>query len=238
MTGEHLTRLETAIARLRDRTSQVEGWGARLAEVLTAGGRLLVCGNGGSAAQAQHLSAELVGRFQRDREPFAALALHTDTSTLTAIVNDYGPDEVFARQVRAHGRPGDILLCLSTSGESANVIAAAKTGNELELRTWGLTGPLPNPLAGVCEEVLNVETPVTATVQEIHLAVIHMLCFCVDRVVLLVEPVPGRVPQRTFRGRNCTLTRGPAARADFGTACSQVRWQDPPITSRSPWPIS
>ncbi|MBA9006102.1 D-sedoheptulose-7-phosphate isomerase [Thermomonospora cellulosilytica] len=183
MTEAHLTRLETALRRLRRRTALVEDWGMRLAAVLDSGGRLLACGNGGSAAQAQHLTAELVGRFESERRPLSAIPLHGDTSALTAIGNDYGADEVFARQVRAHGRPGDVLICMSTSGTSRNVIAAARAAQAIGMRTWAMTGPAPNPLAGICEEALAVDAPVTATVQEIHLAVVHMLCAVVDRVI-------------------------------------------------------
>ena len=109
-------------------------------------------GNGGSAAQAQHLSAELVGRYVDERRPLSAIALHTDTSALTAIVNDYGPDEAFARPVRAHGRPGDVLVALSTSGRSGNVLAAVKAARERDLLVYALTGRVPNPLAFAADE--------------------------------------------------------------------------------------
>ena len=107
-----------------------------------------------------------------------------DTSALTAIGNDYGIDEVFARGVRAHGRPGDILICLSTSGSSANVLTAVKAAHDCGLTTWGLTGPAPNPLAAMCEDAVCVEAASTATVQEIHLLVVHALCIAVDDVLL------------------------------------------------------
>jgi D-sedoheptulose 7-phosphate isomerase len=187
MTEAHLTRLETALRRLRSRTALVEDWGHRLAVVLASGGRLLACGNGGSAAQAQHLTAELVGRFETERRPLSAIPLHGDTSALTAIGNDYGADEVFARQVRAHGRPGDVLVCLSTSGTSRNVLAAARAAAEMGVETWALTGPGPNPLAGICDAALTVDAPVTATVQEIHLAVVHMICAVVDQELPAAE---------------------------------------------------
>src|SRR5690606_25620855 len=120
-------------------TPKICVWGHKLAAVLTGGGRLLACGNGGSAAEAQHLTAELVGRYRADRAPYAAIPLHGDTSTITAIGNDFGPEEVFARQVHAHGRPGDVLICLSTSGTSRNVLAAAAAGRDRGLTTWALT---------------------------------------------------------------------------------------------------
>lgn len=183
MIDNHLTRLETALTQVRGQTPLLLRWGRLLAEELRSGARLLACGNGGSAAQAQHLTAELVGRYEAERRPFSALSLHTDTSALTAIANDYGADELYARQVRAHGRPGDILLALSTSGTSRNVIAAAHTAARSGLRTWALTGPAPNPLASACQEALSVDAPVTSTVQEVHLAVVHLLCAIVDERV-------------------------------------------------------
>ncbi len=114
----------TALGALEDAADQLERWGRRLATTLLADGRLLAVGNGGSAAQAQHLTAELVGRFETERRALSALCLHADTSSLTAIANDYGVEEAFARQVRAHGRAGDVLIALSTSGRSPNVLAA------------------------------------------------------------------------------------------------------------------
>ncbi|MFD0658972.1 D-sedoheptulose-7-phosphate isomerase [Thermocatellispora tengchongensis] len=117
-----------------------------------------------------------MGRFRTDRPPFAAIPLHADGSTFTAIGNDFGAEEVFARQVAGHGRPGDVLLCLSTSGASPNVLAAARTGREHGLLTWALTGPAPNPLAELCDDALPVPAEDSCTVQEVHLAVIHMLC--------------------------------------------------------------
>jgi D-sedoheptulose 7-phosphate isomerase len=183
MIETHLRELAQAARRFDEQSGKVRRWGERLADVLVSGGRLLACGNGGSAAQAQHLTAELVGRFQGERQPLAAIPLHADTSTITALINDYDPDELYARQVRAHGRPGDVLICLSTSGASRNVLAAARVAAELGLATWAVTGPAPNPLAGVCAEAVTVEAADTATVQEIHLAVVHMLCAVVDEVV-------------------------------------------------------
>jgi D-sedoheptulose 7-phosphate isomerase len=179
----HLAALEEALRRFRARTPHVEAWGRRLAGVLLSGGRLLACGNGGSAEQAQHLTAELVGRYKDERRPLAAIPLHLDASALTAIGNDYGFDAMFARQVCAHGRPGDVLLCLSTSGNSRNVIAAAKAAAEIGVQAWALTGPGPNPLAVACADAITVDATATATVQEVHLAVIHMLCAVVDSVV-------------------------------------------------------
>jgi D-sedoheptulose 7-phosphate isomerase len=149
---------------------------------------LLVCGNGGSAAEAQHLTGELVGRYLHDRRPLSAIALHADTSALTAIGNDYGGHETFARQVFAHGRPGDVLIALSTSGISRNVVSAAKAAHEVGMTAWALTGPAPNTLAAVCDDAIAVEAPSMATVQEVHLAVIHALCAAVDDALGVVAP--------------------------------------------------
>jgi phosphoheptose isomerase len=152
---------------------------------LLEGGRVLAIGNGGSAAQAQHLTAELVGRYHCERQPLSAICLHGDTSALTAIANDYGAEQAFARQVLAHGRPGDVLVALSTSGRSENVLAATRAAREAGLETWALTGPTPNPLAELCDEVAAFECPSTATVQELHMVGLHVLCGSVDREVAL-----------------------------------------------------
>ena len=138
MIEEHFAVLRRAVTTMEGNSAvmaTLRRWGSHLAGVLQTGGRLLACGNGGSAAEAQHLTSEVTGRFRGDRPPYAALALHADTSAMTAILNDYGPDEVFARQVRAHGRPGDVLVALSTSGRSANVVAAAASGHAIGLTT-------------------------------------------------------------------------------------------------------
>ena len=117
--------------------------------------------------------------------------MHADTSALTAICNDYGAEEVFARGVRAHGRPGDILVALSTSGTSPNVLSAVKAAHELGLTTWAMTGPAPNPLAAMCDDAISVEAPSTATVQEIHLLLVHSLCIALDASLPETAPTPG-----------------------------------------------
>lgn len=183
MTESHLARLQAALRRFECYVPRLEAWGLAAAGTLTAGGRLLACGNGGSAEQAQHLTAELVGRYEQDRRPLSALALAGEMAAVTAIGNDYGAEQVFARQVRAHGRPGDLLICLSTSGSSRNVIAAARAGEQIGMTTWALTGPGPNPLASVCAEAIMVDAPAVCTVQEVHLTAIHMLCAAIDAAV-------------------------------------------------------
>ncbi|WNG94118.1 SIS domain-containing protein [Mycobacterium sp. ITM-2016-00318] len=184
MIHSHMQALGEAVGRIGPEASRLALWGRQLAGVLTGGGRLLACGNGGSAAEAQHLTAELVGRFRDERAPLSAIALHADTSALTAIGNDYGIDEVFARGVRAHGRPGDVLVSLSTSGTSSNVLTAVKAAHEGGLTTWALTGPAPNPLAAMCDDAVCVEAKSTATVQEIHLLLVHALCIAIDDVLI------------------------------------------------------
>ena len=159
---------------------QARGWGYRLIEVLTRGARVFVVGNGGSAAQAQHLAAELVGRFEADRIPLPALALTADTATLTAVGNDYGYEQVFARQVRAHARAGDVLLAISTSGASPNVVAAAAAAQESGVTVWGLSGALDSPLARLCDEMVVVPAAATSTIQECHLLVVHEMCAAID----------------------------------------------------------
>ncbi|MCK0174553.1 MULTISPECIES: SIS domain-containing protein [Mycobacteriaceae] len=183
MIETHISALAHALERIGDETPRLTAWGRHLAGVLGSGGRLLACGNGGSAAEAQHLTAELVGRFKDERVPLSAISLHADTSALTAIANDYGVDEMFARGVRAHGRPGDVLIALSTSGTSPNVLAAVKAGHEMSMTSWALTGPAPNPLAAMCDDAICVEAGTTATVQEIHLLCVHALCIALDEVL-------------------------------------------------------
>ncbi|QKW30042.1 SIS domain-containing protein [Streptomyces seoulensis] len=179
----HCDELLVALGRFRASAPITQRWGERLATVLGGGGRLLAAGNGGSAAQAQHLTAELVGRYRDDRPPFSAIALHADTSSTTAIANDYGVHEVFARQVRAHGRAGDVLMLLSTSGASANLLSAADAGRAAGMRVWALTGPAPNPLSAGSDETLSVAGASTATVQELHLVAVHMVCAAFDAAV-------------------------------------------------------
>lgn len=180
---EHLAELAKAVERFSGCVDVVDDWGVRLTSVLEGGGRLLAAGNGGSAAQAQHLTAELVGRYREDRPPFSAICLSAETSSLTAICNDYPPAELFARQVEAHGRAGDVLVLMSTSGRSENLIAAARRGRRIGMQVWAMTGPLPNPLAEHADEYCAVDAPYTATVQELHLVGLHILCASLDRTL-------------------------------------------------------
>jgi D-sedoheptulose 7-phosphate isomerase len=181
--SSHLVEHLKALLCVENETPRIRAWGEQLAEVLLGGGRLLAAGNGGSAAQAQHLTAELVGRYRDERAPLSAISLHAETSSLTAIANDYGYEETFARQVRAHGRPGDVLLLLSTSGASPNLLAAARAARSLSIRVWALTGAAPNKLHSLVSEAIAIQHGGAATVQEIHLVVIHLLCSAVEEAV-------------------------------------------------------
>lgn len=181
---EHVRLLRDALDGFGPCVEIATRWGEQLSPILRLGGRLLAVGNGGSAAQAQHLTAELVGRYRDDRAAYSAICLSAETSSLTAIANDYPPSELFARQVEAHGRPGDVLVALSTSGRSLNIVAAARRAGGAGLRVWALTGPLPNPLAAVADEVLAVDASATATVQELHQVALHLVCAAFDSSVV------------------------------------------------------
>jgi D-sedoheptulose 7-phosphate isomerase len=157
--------------------------GILLAECLRAGGKVLACGNGGSAADAQHFAAELINRFERERAPLAALALTTDTSTLTSIANDYSYDEVFSKQVRALGRKGDVLLAISTSGNSASVVEGIRAAHELGIPVIALSGNGGGKIAPMLipgDIHLCVPHARTARIQEVHLLVLHCLCDAID----------------------------------------------------------
>ncbi|GAB4378176.1 MAG: SIS domain-containing protein [Salibacteraceae bacterium] len=143
---------------------------------LKSGGKILFCGNGGSAADAQHIAAELSGRFYLDREPLFAEALHVNTSYLTAVANDYGYDEVFARLVRAKGRSGDVLVGLSTSGKSPNVIRAMEAAKTIGMRTIGMCGESPGKFSGIADVLLKVPSGDTPRIQEGHILIGHILC--------------------------------------------------------------
>ena len=143
---------------------------------LAAGGQLFVAGNGGSAADAQHIAAELTGRFQRERQPLRAMALHGNTSALTAIGNDYGYEHVFARELLAHARPGDILLAISTSGNSANILRAMEVARKHRVGVIGLTGESGGKMQSACDLCLCVPSKSTARVQEMHITIGHAIC--------------------------------------------------------------
>jgi len=159
-----------------------------LAGGLQGGGKLMLCGNGGSASDAQHFAAEMMGRFQKTRHPYAAIALTGDTSVLTCIANDYAFDQVFARQVQGLGRPGDVLIALSTSGQSANVIQAAIQARQSGIFVLGLMGKGGGALKEHCDLALVVASNNTARIQEAHILLIHTLCELIEQE-LSVEPL-------------------------------------------------
>ncbi|MEZ5292242.1 MAG: SIS domain-containing protein [Vicinamibacterales bacterium] len=181
--------VETLLATARLHASLAEGPAVdaieqaadALVSVLGGGGRVLAFGNGGSAADAQHFVAELVGRFERDRRGWPAMALTTDPSVVTAVANDFGFESVFARQVTALGRAGDLALGITTSGESPNVVRGLEAAKAAGLRTIALTGKDGGAAGRVAEVHVHVPSPVTARVQEAHMTVLHLLCAAVDR---------------------------------------------------------
>jgi D-sedoheptulose 7-phosphate isomerase len=157
--------------------------GQAVAERVNAGGRVLAFGNGGSAADAQHLVAELVGRFGRERRALSAIALSTDPSVVTAVTNDMGFAELFARQVEAHGRAGDVAIGISTSGRSPNVVAGLRTARRLGLLTIGITGAGGGEVATVVDHLIAVPHADTPRVQEVHVMVLHCLCQIVEEAL-------------------------------------------------------
>jgi D-sedoheptulose 7-phosphate isomerase len=150
---------------------------------LRSGNKLLLAGNGGSAADAQHIAAEIVGRYKKDRPAYAAIALTTDTSALTAIGNDYGFEQIFARQVEGLGRRGDVLLVFSTSGRSANILAALKVARQQGLVTVGFTGSKGTDMAAFCDHLLVAPSDETAVIQQIHLTFAHGICDVIEQTL-------------------------------------------------------
>lgn len=177
----HLEAVHEVLTALRP---AVEAVAAGMAERLRQGGKVLVCGNGGSAADAQHFAAELVNRFQRERRPYAAVALTTDTSVLTSIANDSEFAQVFSKQVEALGRRGDVLLAISTSGNAPNVLRAVAAAKRAEMWTVALCGGKGGALAGLADKTLCVaSTGVTARIQEGHAMIIHALCQLIEETM-------------------------------------------------------
>jgi len=184
------TYVDTAIresiatkARMLELAPQIAKAAELMAACYRGGGKAIFFGNGGSAADAQHLAAELECRFAFDRRPLPALALHTNSSTVTAVANDYAFEDLFARTLRAHARPGDVAVALSTSGTSRNVLAAARLKRELGIGLIALTGENSAPLAEWADVVIAVPSRVTARVQECHILVGHLLCGWVEQAL-------------------------------------------------------
>lgn len=181
--GERQAALPSALARMTSGAEALAKVAARLVATLRAGGKILIAGNGGSAAEAQHFAAELVGRFKRERAPWAALALTTDTSILTAVGNDYGYAEVFARQVAGLGAPGDAFLAYSTSGESENLLRAARAARKRGMAVFAITGARASSLARLADVAIRIPVSDTALAQELHMAVTHILCDIIERAL-------------------------------------------------------
>jgi D-sedoheptulose 7-phosphate isomerase len=161
---------------------------AAIINALRSGNKILLIGNGGSAADAQHIAAEIIGRYKQDRPAYAAIALTTDTSALTAIANDYGFEQVFARQVEGLGVRGDVLLALSTSGRSSNILAALRTARKRGLVTIGFTGSKGEALGALCDHLLVSPSDDTPVIQQIHLSVAHGICDEIEQTVMREGP--------------------------------------------------
>ena len=176
---EHLELIQNLI----DATlPSIEQSGQMICEALTSGKKILLCGNGGSAADAQHIAAELVGCYEKQRRSWPAIALTTDTSALTAVSNDLGYEEVFARQVGGLAQQGDVLVAISTSGKSKNVLRAAEKAREIGCKTIALTGVTADPLRSLCDVVVAVPSQRTSRVQEAHITIGHLWCEMVDQL--------------------------------------------------------
>jgi D-sedoheptulose 7-phosphate isomerase len=181
---DHLVRSQEALTRAVNSPEFVASIVAAADAVrraLAAGGKLLIAGNGGSAADAQHIAAELVGRYKRERAAMPAIALTTDTSALTAIGNDYGFEAIFARQVEALGRPGDVLMAISTSGRSPNILRALEAARDGKLVRIGLTGEKGGELSRLCDITVAAPSSETALVQQLHIAAGHAICDCLEQ---------------------------------------------------------
>ena len=177
--NEHLEAIQDT---LQSQLNNIERAGELLCKTLLQGNKVLLCGNGGSAADAQHIAAELVGRYESKRRAWPAIALTTDTSALTALSNDYGYEEVFARQVEALDAVDDVLLALSTSGTSANVLKAVSKAREIGCKTIALTGGVGQPLVSMCDLAVVVPATRTSRIQECHITIGHLWCEMVDQI--------------------------------------------------------
>lgn len=178
-----VAEIQNHFARLHEVADAVACAAETMIDALQSGGAVIFCGNGGSAADSQHLAAELMGRYLRDRRPLPALALTVDTSALTAIGNDYGFADVFVRQLRGIGRSGDALVGLSTSGRSENVVRALRAAREMGIRTIGMTGAQGGVFPDLCDVCIQVPAERTNRIQEMHIAIGHILCGFIEEAL-------------------------------------------------------
>ena len=181
--AEHLQIIELVQDTL---AKPIKKFGQLLARSIASGGTLFWCGNGGSAADSQHLAAELVGRFKENRRALRSIALTTDTSVLTCVANDYSYDDIFARQIEALGRPGDVLIGISTSGNSENVLRASKVAKKMGLMTFALLGKGGGPTKDLADHALVIPSDSTARIQEAHILIGHILCELIEEELGLV----------------------------------------------------
>ena len=177
--NHHKNTIDQVIAKL---VPEIENGCKLVTDTVLAGGKVLIAGNGGSAADAQHIAAELTGRYVKDRKALPAIALTVDTSALTAISNDYGFERVFARQVEAFARPGDLFIAISTSGNSPNIIQALHTARELGCKILGLSGRDGGQMNNLCDLNIIIPDDVTARIQEMHILIGHIFCKAVDNL--------------------------------------------------------
>ncbi|MBW1783554.1 MAG: SIS domain-containing protein [Deltaproteobacteria bacterium] len=175
--------LKTTESFIRENASEIGVLAEKIASAFLRDRKLLICGNGGSAADAQHMAAEFVNRFQLERPPLPAMALTTDTSVITSIGNDYSFEDVFSKQVKALGVEGDVLLAISTSGKSKNILSAVEAANKQGIYTVGLLGGDGGKLLGRVDMALTVKSDVTARIQEAHLLLEHIICHLVDYIL-------------------------------------------------------
>lgn len=176
----YLASVQNCFAQLTTQTLEIVQAASVVSGCLAGGGRVFLCGNGGSAADAQHIAAELIGRFQKERQSLPAVALTTDTSAITAIANDYGYDKIFARQLSGLAQEGDLLIAISTSGNSENVLKAVECAKEMGVKTIGLTGEKGGQLSADCDQTIKVPATETCHIQEMHIAIGHMVCAIVE----------------------------------------------------------
>jgi D-sedoheptulose 7-phosphate isomerase len=182
LTNSLREHLETVQNLLDSKMASIERSGQMICEALASGKKVLLCGNGGSAADAQHIAAELVGCYEKQRRSWPAIALTTDTSALTAVSNDLGYEQVFARQVLGLAQAGDVLVAISTSGKSKNVLRAAEQARESGCKTIALTGATAEPLASLCDVIVAVPSTRTSRIQEVHITIGHLWCEMVDQI--------------------------------------------------------